>query len=303
MRSAYYSALSLVLVAACQQKPASTVSIPTTTSRAAVTETIAPAATPAAAPALSAEEQKFFKDYDLSSLIAKEADDSEVMNGFYGADHYRIEFAMLEVRRDPANPMHYFVKGKNRFKKAVTPFQGDILFTQLGGQALVKKAPEYLSAKDAKKYLADANAINAYTTLGKFTLREDVSYKGAGVFEGEVMVDFSVAERGEVEAYCRDDKQNTRGGFVVFDGTWTNPETKQQKPVLWVQNVFEYQQDIFRDFMVGERDRDFNPKYAKLGWDTYWQNEEWWAEPGQTTIQESETAAEVDSATSISTSL
>ncbi|WP_426491742.1 hypothetical protein [Hymenobacter sp. 102] len=266
------------------------VSSPAANSSAVATQTTPTAAASVATPTLSAEERKFFAEYDLSSLIAKEPDDHEVMNGFYGPDHYRIEFALLEVRRDPANPAHYFVKGKNRFKKAVTPFEGDILFTQLGGQTPLTKAPEYYPAKDGKEYLAEVNAVNAYSSLGTFTLREEASYKGAGVFKGEVLVDFAVGDGGEIRPYCRDDKQNTRGGYVVFDGTWTNSETKQQKPVLWVQNIFEYQQDILRNFLIGERDPDFNPKYAKLGWDTYWQNEEWWAEPGQLTVTEVETA-------------
>ncbi|RSK45059.1 hypothetical protein [Hymenobacter rigui] len=122
MRSTYYFALLLTLLAGCQQKPASTASAPAAVSSIVAVEPEAAVAAPVAAPALSAEERQFFAEYDLSSLIAKEPDDSEVMNGFYGADHYRIEFALLDVRRDPADPAHYFVKGKNRFKKAITPF-------------------------------------------------------------------------------------------------------------------------------------------------------------------------------------
>ncbi|RSK45058.1 hypothetical protein [Hymenobacter rigui] len=167
----------------------------------------------------------------------------------------------------------------------------------------MKKAPKDFSAKDGKRYLADINAVNAYSSLGTFTLREDASYKGAGVFNGEVLIDFSVDERGNLKPFSRNIKQNTRGGYVLFKGTWMNAESRQQKPVLWVQNIFDYQQDIFRDFIIGERDIDFNPKYAKLGWDTYWQNEEWWAEPGQVTAKEAETMSEEDTATVISTSL
>ncbi|TGE06137.1 hypothetical protein [Hymenobacter fodinae] len=295
MRYATATALLLTLLSACQQKPISTVSPPA--AEPAVSPKLTVTALSTVPPALSAEEQAFFKEYNLSALIAKEPDDSEIMNGFYGADHYRIEFAMLDVRRDPANPLHYFVRGKNRFKKAITLFEGDIEFTQLGSQAPLTKAPAYYSSKQGKEYITEANTVNAYSALGTFTLREDASYKGAGVFKGEVIVDFSVSERGELAPFTRDDKQNTRGGWVLFQGTWTNPETKQPKPVLWVQNIFLYQQDIFRDFTIGERDPDFNPKYARLGWDTYWQNDEWWAEPGTTIAQEPNTAeADPDSA-------
>lgn len=282
MRSAYLSTALLTLLAACQQKPVAVVSGPTVSPVQAVAapKTGAPAA-PVVAP-LSADEMKFLREYSLASLIAKEPDDHEVLNGFYGADHYRIEFALLEVRRDPANPAHYFVKGKNRFKKSITPFEGDILLTQLMNQPPAE-VPKGETGKGLKDFYRQLNQENAYSVLGTFTLREDAAYKGAGVFKGEVLIDFSVSEEGDIRLFSRNADKNTRGGGVLFEGTWENPETHQQKPVLLVQNIFEYQQDIFRDFVVGERDRDFNPKYAKLGWDTYWQNEEWWAEPGQAT--------------------
>lgn len=291
MRFVTFSMLCVAALVGCQPKPAATATAAAATpvGRAAAPP-VSGASSATTAPALSAQELQFLREYSLAAVIAKEPDDHEVMNGFYGPDHYRIEFAMLEVRQNPANPAHYFVKGKNRFKKAVTPFEGDILFTQLGGQAPLTKAPAGYLAQDAKTYLDEINAVNAYSALGTFTLREDAGYKGAGVFSGQVVVDISVDEEGQVGLYTRDVQQNARGGGVLFKGHWTNPETHQQKPVLWVQNIFYYQQDIFREFMVGERDPDFNPQYAKLGWDTYWQNEEWWAEPGQVTAQEPEAA-------------
>jgi hypothetical protein len=304
MRPVYLVALCAAVLAGCQQKP--TITAATATAAPVATTAAASPAEPVAAPvapALSAEEQKFFREFDLSPLLAKDPDNSEVMNGFYGPDHYRIEFALLEVRRDPADPTHYFVKGKNRFKKSVTPFSGDLLFRQIGGQALLKKAPEGYPAQQAREYLASVNETTAYSALGTFTLREDTGYKGAGVFQGEVVVDFAVDEQGGLTPYTRNNKQNARGGGALFEGSWTSAETRQPKPVLWVQNIFYFQQDIFRDFIIGERDMDFNPKYAKLGWDSYWENEEWWAEPSQVTAKETETASEEDTATVISTSL
>ncbi|AHJ97402.1 hypothetical protein [Hymenobacter swuensis] len=301
MRPVYLAATCAALLTGCQQKPAATAVSTTTATIKAVAAQPAPAAAPAVTvSALSAQELQFFREYSLAAIIAKEPDDHEVMNGFYGPDHYRIEFAMLEVRQDPANPAHYFVKGKNRFKKAITPFEGDILLTQLANQPPAE-VPQQAIDKATKEYYKELNQRNAYSALGTFTLREDAGYKGAGVFRGEVLIDFSVPDEGIVELFTRNPKKNARGGGILFEGTWENPETQQQKPVLWVQNIFYYQQDIFRDFMIGERDPDFNPKYARLGWDTYWQNEEWWAEPGQVTAQEPEAAP--DTATTISTSL
>ena len=29
---------------------------------------------------------------------------------------------------------------------------------------------------------------------------------------------------------------------------------------------------------IGARDAHINPRYARVGWNTYWQNDEWWVE-------------------------
>ncbi|QIX60075.1 hypothetical protein HER32_02270 [Hymenobacter sp. BT18] len=280
---------ALLGLLACQQQPAST---PAAATASATTETVqtAPAAPSAvsnsATSGLSINELKFLKEYNVASLIAKEPDDHEIMNGFYGPDHYRIEFAMLKVRQDSVNPAHYFVQGKNRYKKVVTPFSGEIMLTQLTNQPKMT-VPKGEKGKGWRKYVDEQNQLNAYVALGKFTFTEAAGHKGAGTFSGDVIVEFLVSEEGELSAFCRNRQFNSRGGEILFDGKWTNPDTQQQKAVVWVSNIMSFRQDVFAEFTIGERDPDFNPKYAKLGWDTYWQNDEWWAEPGALKAEDS----------------
>jgi hypothetical protein len=46
----------------------------------------------------------------------------------------------------------------------------------------------------------------------------------------------------------------------------------------------EISRDIVPDFNIGERGFMLNPKYAHLGWDKYWQNDEWWADSPQPSL-------------------
>jgi len=35
---------------------------------------------------------------------------------------------------------------------------------------------------------------------------------------------------------------------------------------------------VLTRFGLGDRSGNINRKYARVGWDTYWKNEEWWVE-------------------------
>lgn len=48
-------------------------------------------------------------------------------------------------------------------------------------------------------------------------------------------------------------------------------------PAVWKQGVAVTRQVLTR-FKIGERDAHINPRYVRVGWNTYWQNEEWRAE-------------------------
>lgn len=205
--------------------------------------------------------------YDLSPVLrtlpAEPTSYVETMNGFFGADRYRIELVTTRVQRDPQQPGRYQVWGKNRFKGRVTPFTGTLFFTK----AAVGTGP----SSDW-----DASNVPVYTATGTYELREDPTRPGAGTFKGTIAADFTAKASGEISEYYGD-KDLTKGAGVLYDGTWTSA-AGETKPAVWVANIWSYHgPQVFQNFIVGERSQHFNAKYAKLGWNNYWSNDEWWA--------------------------
>lgn len=212
----------------------------------------------------------------LQSLTTSGDTAIQVQNGFFGPAGYRLEMALTKVQREAGQPGIFRVQGKSRYKQVITPFSGSITITQLLNQ------PTY-SAKEVAE--GNTNQPNMYTAVGDFELREDASQRGAGVFRGKVALDFILNDDGTVQQQIQTMHTLTQGGGVKYAGTWTNSASGKVVPVVWVENIFAYQgPQVFRDFTVGERDVDFNPKYAKIGWNTYWQNDEWWADGHQPVV-------------------
>ena len=298
----------LVLAAsACQQQAPTnqlTVSEPAPAAQVAAAAAPAPGATPARnlsvadplnpAPAVRAA----LRSYDFSRLLQTVHPDaaadltfaSHAQNGFYGPDHYRIEMALTDVRRDEREPGLYHVRGKSRYKKIITPFAGTVRFTQLIDQPgfSERDQAELTASGVAEEELPTvvAQQPNYFTALGTFELAEDSTHRGAGTYRGQVALDYFVdQETGDLFIESLDQRNSrhrtgTQGGGVKYEGTWTSQTTGKTNPVVWVDNIFGYAPEphIFNDFLIGERDVDFNPKYAKLGWNHYWENDEWWAE-------------------------
>jgi hypothetical protein len=228
------------------------------------------------------------KGYDLSPVLRTLPADPntivEPMNGFFGTDHYRIELVVTDVKRDPQQPARYLLRGKDRYKGRVIPFAGTIELTR------VQRQP--ISLKGALEA--------AYTALGHFKLMEDATYPKAGTFQGLVAVDWAVEKSGEVrqftpsvriphsEGRIREFEPSTKtptlGGGILYEGTWTSA-TGQMKPAVWAADLLAYHgPQVLSDFAVGGRMLSVNPKYAKLGWNEYWQNDEWWADSPQPSL-------------------
>jgi hypothetical protein len=69
------------------------------------------------------------------------------------------------------------------------------------------------------------------------------------------------------------------GGGYRMDGTWTSYVKKDLvKPVILAHDLFRFANDILKDFSYGEREVEINPKYRSLGWESFWENDEWWNE-------------------------
>ncbi|MFN8353536.1 MAG: hypothetical protein U0Y10_03745 [Spirosomataceae bacterium] len=212
---------------------------------------------------------KILKQYNLASLWANPDTafaDANRFDGFYGTDHYRIEMFFSEVRQDTELPHTFYVKGKSRFKKNITPFSGEI------------KVESISILKDPNIAMDDMDAQQVYTLKGSFQLKEDSTRQGSGIFAGNVFMDFSVSKTEEPQLWFFTPSTAAQGGGFKFQGNWTSNKTQASKPVIWAKDLFMFANNILKNFSIGERDVEINPKYRHLGWDNYWEFEEWWVD-------------------------
>ena len=213
----------------------------------------------------------FFKQKDLSSLFKNDYPN----NGFFGEDHYRIEFIFTEVKKDTFNVNVYHVKGKNRHKKVITPFEGTIRVTEL------------VEIIDPNLDTASINAMGVakvYGAKGVFELNEDPKMaETSGKFAGNVTFEFNEQQDGTGPFLWFYSTQLPSGGSGYrFDGNWTMYKNSTVvKPVIWAQDLFSFANNILKDFSIGERDVEINEQYRHLGWDEFWSGEEWWNSGGK----------------------
>jgi hypothetical protein len=199
-------------------------------------------------------------------------------NGFYGEDRYRIEFYFTEVSQDAADPRVYHIKGKNRHKKVITPFEGTFTLTDMS------------TFIDQNVSLDTSGETTMYATNGVFELAEDKNSKYSGLFKGTIKMEFSVfrdkdgIQKPQLWFYSEKDLPSEGAGYR-FDGTWTSyKDAKMVKPVIWANDIFRFANDILTEFSVGEREVEINQKYHKLGWADFWGNDEWWQDAKKPTM-------------------
>lgn len=227
----------------------------------------------AARDSLAPAMRMFARRHDLSAVWqGKEYSANEqkptVCEGFFGSDHYRIELVLLEVSRDATDSLLYYVQGKDRYKKRVSSFAGAIRLERL----------RRVSIKSFEDELQGAFA-RFYTARGEFQFRE-VDTVHPGTFTGSIGIDFQQkADSSLVPDYFWGDehRQYANGGKLRLSGKWISIKTGIRKKFLAGANLEGISREIVPDFNIGERGFTLNPKYAHLGWDKYWQNDEWWA--------------------------
>ena len=219
----------------------------------------------------AADAQQLLTQHDLAGLWSlPERESAAVYNGFYGSDHYRIEMYFASVTRDSLRPDQLHITGKSRYKKNITPFRGTVTIDSLAALRVIKKPgdPDVAPGPE-RRYLA----------VGHFTLREDSLVAGSGQFAGKLVMDFNVDQEGDLSFDYFLNTPTRYGGFL-FEGQWRSYQTGTTKPVLWANAFFAVANNVLKDFDIGEREVDINPKYRHLGWDTFWTDEEWWNEAG-----------------------
>lgn len=207
----------------------------------------------------------FLKAKDLSAMFIEQYP----TNGFFGEDHYRIEFIFTEVKKDSFNVNMYHVKGKNRHKKVITPFEGTFRVIDL----VQIQDPNLDTAS-----LREMNIAGIYGAKGAFEFKEDPKMAAtSGEFRGNFVFEFSETKDKQFDFWYFSENLPSKGAGYRFDGTWTMyKDPNVVKPVLWARDIFRFANDILKDFSIGERDVEINPQYRKLGWDEFWSGEEWW---------------------------
>lgn len=208
---------------------------------------------------------------DLSDIVVSH-DWAEL--GFYGEDRYKIEFYFSEVTKDEKDPFLYHVVGKNRHKKVISEFKGTFHI-----DSLAQVTDPNLDTEE----VGDMGVQRIYSANGKFTLAEDSLKKYSGRFTGKMQMDFGAYDKAPIELWYFSETPN-KGSGIRYDGTWTSYKTGKSKPVIWSKDLFRFANDILEEFSIGERDVEINEKYRKLGWDNFWENEEWWAESKKVTM-------------------
>ncbi|MDJ1481800.1 hypothetical protein QNI16_14970 [Cytophagaceae bacterium YF14B1] len=204
--------------------------------------------------------------YDLSPLFlnAEYKPQSAVYNGFYGTDHYRIEMYFASVTKDKNDPTLYHITGKSRYKKNITPFEGEVI---------IDTAMRFSTLDISSE---NKNVKGIYKTNGTFRLREAAKLAASGIFEGTVSIEFTLLTDSNTEFWYLNEIDETQGADLVFDGEWVSYKTGKSKPIIWAKEIYSIGDSILEDFTIGDRDVMINPKYHKLGWDNYWENDEWW---------------------------
>lgn len=204
------------------------------------------------------------QNIDLSPVFVNTWPD----NGFYGNDHYRIEFIIQDMKRSPDNPFIYTVEGKNRFKKTISPFKGTLE---------VKELRPFKDKNLDSLDLVSLELVQSLAATGTFSFQEDEAMVSSGHFSGTFKLDFGVKKDGTAELWYFTEDTPAGGCGYRFDGTWTGYKNNSvSKPVLWSRDLFRFANDIMENFSYGEREVEINPKYRHLGWENYWDGEEWW---------------------------
>ncbi len=274
---------------ACQQQAPTTQTVAAAQAppvRAVSQKTAVPAASLTLPTALTPAMRSLLKQCDLGALLqtvrpaGNSAMRDHALNGFFGPTHYRIEVVLTSVRRDERRLELYYLTGKTRYKKIITPFSGTLVIRQVLDQPTdTNSEPVGISGAAA------SNQPNLYIAVGDFVLREDSTHKSSGVFRGQFALDWSLATDGTLNQDYTSNSTLTQGGGTKYEGTWTKYGTSSPKAVVWVENLGSYNdiRGVLKDLEIGGRSDEISPKYAKLGWADYYENDEWWADAPQPT--------------------
>lgn len=282
--------------AACQPQATSTTAATVAAARPARPAQAAPPlpALFSAADTLTRPMRKLVEQIDLSKLWqsdTKERREHPVLEGFFGPDHYRFMMVFKQVSRDKVQPEVYHVSGKCHYRQNIRPFTGTLTLRRLEDADVFYSPSDNILSPAYAAGSADADSMSErlsramaqlhfYSAWARLQLLEEAA-ENSGLFEGEAVLNFYVAPRHQVgyaSAPALTAGEPARGSGLLLRGARRNTTTQQVKKFVVADDVFAAAPDVYKDFGVGDRGFEINPKYAKLGWNKAWANEEWWAD-------------------------
>ena len=299
MKKTLYPFLVVGMLAACQQhKPVT-----------AETAPVAVAAVPqfranekalpvlfSTADTLTKPMRQLLNEYDLSKLWQgdmKERRQDPTLQGFFGPDHYRFALVFSDVVRDKQHPEIYHVQGICRYRKNIRPFEGKLTVRQIADLDAPWDYDEF-SPQEQDSMLTEAAASDSnmaryerarrlshpYTLRAELQIQEETA-ENSGIFLGEATLNFYVTSPkrlGYVTAPFVTIGAPANGSAMLLHGARRNVTTRQVKPFVVSDNVFAAAPEVYKDFGIGDRGGEINPKYARLGWNELWENDEWWTD-------------------------
>jgi hypothetical protein len=227
-----------------------------------------------AADTLARRTRTLLRRYDLTPFWNDPHGDFQpvpVLEGFLGKEHRRLGLAITNVRRDPAQPQVFWVTGKMRLRRVTTPFTGRLTVNKIVDLQDEMVGPG--ESADSTNYLYTASASFHFRPVGR---------PHVGELVGQAFFDFVVPQRGSVYMVTTimtqpNDTFPARGCGMVLRGHWV-AATGRREPMVVAKDLFAISSEVFPDFGIGDRGTEVNPKYAHLGWNEAWENEEWWAD-------------------------
>ena len=284
--------LFIFIATACQHSapPTQVTTVPLAAPVAAAKPIAATAEAPVPPDSLTPAMWATLRQVNLAKLfLAPESPQAEgyktALDGFFGTKPQRLSLAILTATRDSLRPELLHVTGKTRYLKQITAFLGDICLTRLTdfydqNLLLTQGADGFIRDTISEDGLiTNAKAYSA-TAYFRFTSATPAPL----VLTGRALLDFWIMDNGTVGTVHTPaegivlEKAAAKGSGLVLKGNWQGASSEVAKPFLVSRDVFLVSPDLIGDFGVGDRGAGVNPKYAKLGWNTYWENDEWWAD-------------------------
>lgn len=289
-------ALLALAATACQQQPPATQAATAAPIAAAVpfpakAQAAVPPAQVVVADSLTPEMRAMLRQVNLANLYLAPDESTAsgvqtTLDGFVGQDPQRLSLALLRVTRDSLKPQVFHLVGKTRFQNHIADFTGELRISRITDfydqETLLTQNDDSFVQDTTSNGFPKGQILNAraYSATANFRF---ISSGSALPFllTGRAMLDFWLNNSGKTGLLyapcegCIDNKAPAKGSGLLLRGTWL---TANSKPFVVSRDAFFIAPAIIQDFGIGDRGAEVNPKYAKLGWSNYWENDEWWAD-------------------------